>query len=328
MLAFLAKIMICSSLFCGLYHFLLRKETYFHLNRIYLLAGLLLSVFIPALHISIGIQESAPESLFYSFVNGTKELFLVYILDEVVIYGKASPFTWANILEKIYLIGIFVFSLRIPVFLYQLIKLHLNSRKYKINGISLYVHHEPYVAFSFGRSIYVNKEELEAPDFKTIWKHELQHIKFGHTVESFFLELWCCAFWFNPFVWMSKNRLKELHEFQVDNKLISEGLDVIAYQKHLVNYALAGNAFTASSNFAAIAIKRRVQMLSSKRSSLGRHIRLLAILPLLLLLTSAFAFDFSIAPTPPTPPTPPEIITPIDTLTQDSISILRAEKSN
>ncbi len=292
MLPFLIKTVICSGLFYGLYYFLLRKETFFHLNRLFLLVALLFSVIIPLLHISINLETSVAESLLYSLVNGTKEFFFVYLLDEVVIYGKASPFSWYNIVEKVYFIGIFTFSIRIFVFLYRLLQLRWKSRKYKAGNSHLFVHELPYTAFSFGNAIYVNKKEMQAPYFRVIWQHELMHIKLGHTLESFLLEVWCCLFWFNPFVWAMKRQLKELHEYQVDRQLIQEGMDSVVYQQHLLDYTLDGAAFAAANNFAATALKNRIKMLTKMQATFWQKTKFAFVLPVLLLLVFVFSVDF------------------------------------
>lgn len=294
MLPFVIKTVISSGLFYGLYYILLRKETYFSLNRLFLLTALVLSITIPLLHIPLTFNENVVESLFYSFVNSTKEFFLVYFLDEVVIYGSPSHgIVWTRLITATYIIGVIVFSIRIPIFLYQMSRLHKKSRKYTFNGISIYVHSEPFSAFSYWNNIYVNREELSNKDFKIIWRHEVQHIRKGHTFESFLLEIWSCLFWFNPFIWLIKEQLKEIHEFQTDISLVNDGVNNIDYQKHLLNYTIAGDAFMASSNFATTALKRRIKMLSSKRSSVGRYSRLFLMLPTVLLLLAAFSFNYT-----------------------------------
>ncbi len=330
MFVFLTKTLICSSLFYGLYYILLRKETFFHLNRLYLLATLGLAVGIPLLQFSINLETSLPESFLYSLVNSSKELLFVYILDEVVVYGQASPFSWYNILEKIYFAGIFIFSARILLFLYRMLRLSLQSRRYKVKNVYLYVHNQPYTAFSFGNAIYVNKNEFKSKDFKVVWKHELTHIQYGHTFESLFLELWTCVFWFNPFVWAIKNTLRDLHEYQTDQKLVKKGIDSIAYQKHLLNYTLESDTFGMANHFAATALKGRITMLAKKQSSFWKKARFSFLLPIVLLLLMAFSTNFTTnsfatsnsssvdvkevierpaipndtIPIPPTPPTP------------------------
>ncbi|PVX52466.1 BlaR1 peptidase M56 [Balneicella halophila] len=320
MIAFIVKTLICSGLLYGLYYFLLRKETFFRLNRIYLLAILLLSALIPLIQITIPIGVSTPESFFYTLVDGTKEFFFVYLLDEVIIYGKASPFSWPNIIEKVYYIGIFVFSIRVFVFLYQITSLHRVSKKYRKDGVRLFVHNKPFTAFSFWNIIYVNKEELNAPDFKVIWKHEIEHIKQGHTIESFLLEVWSCIFWFNPFVWSIKRKLKEIHEYQTDYSLIEQGMDTIVYQQHLLNYTLDGHSFAEASNFAATALKNRIKMLAKSKSPLWRKTKVSLVLPLLLVLVLAFATDY--APLNASETISEPVSPVIDSLSTDSIPVI------
>lgn len=291
MLAYLIKMLIFSGTLYLLYHWLLRRETYFHLNRIYLLAILAISITIPFLHLSLN-SDYTQNSLIYSFINGTQDLFFVVWLDEVVISAKAPySFNWVRLLEVAYIIGIFVFALRIPLFIYRIIRLRVKSRAYKCGNVVLLVHNEPFTAFSFWNYIYVNKEEFQDKNFKVVWKHELAHIRYGHTVESFLLEIICCFFWFNPFVWAVKNRLKEVHEFQVDSNLVQREIDTIDYQKHLLNYVLDGNVFAGGNHFATTAIKRRVSMLITKPSSWVKKMRFLVVIPVLVFLMSAFSFE-------------------------------------
>lgn len=291
MIVYLIKMLICSGALYFLYHLLLRKETYFHLNRVYLWAILFVSITIPLLHFSLA-ERTFTESFLYSFINSTQELFFVIWLDEVVISAKAPySFDWVQLLEVTYIIGIFVFFMRIPVFAYRILYLRLKSRKYKVGNISLFVHSQPFTAFSFGGGVYVNKQELKKKNFKVVWKHELEHIKYGHTIESFFLEVFCCLFWFNPFVWAIKYRLKEIHEYQVDMSVIKQGVNTLDYQKHLVNYILDGDLFVGGSHFAATIVKRRIQMLVSKPSSLSKRMRFLAVVPVFVLLLAAFSFQ-------------------------------------
>lgn len=294
MLPFAIKTVVSSGLLYGLYYLLLRKETYFSLNRLFLVFALVVAIVIPTLQIPLSLNESVAESFFYSFVNGAKEFFLVYLLDEVVIYGTPTgSINWTHLVTVAYLIGVLVFFMRIPVFLYQMRRLHKKSRKYSVKGISLYVHNQPFSAFSYWNNVYVNKEELIQKDFKVVWKHEVQHIRMGHTFESFFLEIWSCLFWFNPFVWLIKKQLKEIHEFQTDTSLVNAGIDSIDYQNHLLNYTIESSTFVASNSFAKTTLKRRIKMLSCKRSSVEKYGKLFLVVPLILLLFATFSINYT-----------------------------------
>lgn len=290
MLVYLIKTLICSGTLYLLYYWLLRKQTYFHLNRIYLLSILVLSAIIPYLHISVESYYTQ-DSFIQSFINNSKELFFTVWLDEVIVLAKA-PYSWVDLLETTYLIGIFVFSLRIILFLYRIIVLRLASRVYTIGHIKLLVHEKPFAAFSFMHYIYANKEDFQSSHFKVIWKHELAHIQHLHTIESFLLEIICCLFWFNPFVWAIKHKLKDIHEYQIDAHLVKKGINRIDYQQQLVNYVLRGELFSGGSHFATSVIKHRIAMLIKKPSPWQKKIRFVVVVPVLMLLLSAFSLKY------------------------------------
>ncbi len=292
MLLFLIKSLICTALLYGVYKISFREETYFTTARIYLLSILTLSIAIPLVHIPVSFSvETSFDTLFSYMIEGARNLLFVNLLDEVVIWGSPSGVNWVLWLERLYIIGILIFSLRLLRFFFEILRLHTKSKKHKVGNINLYIHQESYTAFSFLNNVYVNKEEFREASFRVVWKHELEHIRQLHTFESFMLELLCCLFWFNPIVWICRSNLKELHEFLVDESMLKQGVDSLSYQKYLVNYAFGGDVFTSGNHFAVVSVKRRIQMMDRNRHEIFHRWKFVFMLPVLLLLLCAFSLD-------------------------------------
>jgi hypothetical protein len=102
---YILQVNIYLLVFYGFYKLLLDKETYFTLNRIYLLSAGLLSLAIPFLRFEWFTEQPATQP----FSAGIGEL--NDLMTEVMI-GNANPdrFSMGNLVVSIYLIGILFFS--------------------------------------------------------------------------------------------------------------------------------------------------------------------------------------------------------------------------
>lgn len=108
--------------FYGFYYFLLRKETFFQLNRAYLLVTALVSILIPLVHFSLPVAEVTS-----GFSDMETPIFEPTYLPELVQQWHATApvvwepleaaqpapgFTFGQLLWLIYAIGIAVMSFR------------------------------------------------------------------------------------------------------------------------------------------------------------------------------------------------------------------------
>src|ERR1700761_542880 len=103
-------------LFYGFYALLLRKETFFQLNRIYLLVAALLSFCIPVIQLSWVKNLFITEQVRYSIYHSSYAL-NIYAYHPV----ESSPVTIGQVLTIAYLAGIGLLFLR---FIWQLSKVN------------------------------------------------------------------------------------------------------------------------------------------------------------------------------------------------------------
>ncbi|WP_158561181.1 M56 family metallopeptidase [Emticicia sp. C21] len=245
-LFYLVQVNLYLILFYSFYRLVLFGETFHQLNRAYLIASALLSFGIP---------------LWYSeYVQSwfiTKEINEVFytIYDPSMILvrpTKGVSFTWADILEGLYIIGISIFTIRLAITLLQLIIVLKNKDFGK------------FTAFSFFGYSFVD-ETLKKRD--TILAHEHVHMQQLHSADVMIFEIIAILNWFNPVVYQYKKDIKHIHEFiaddiaaQNENSKAEYAMLLFTQEFGLHPDQLTNRFFTHST------LKRRIQMLSKPRS--------------------------------------------------------------
>ncbi|HEY3383451.1 MAG TPA: M56 family metallopeptidase [Vicinamibacterales bacterium] len=55
--------------------------------------------------------------------------------------------------------------------------------------------------------------------------HERTHIRQGHSPDILLIQCAAIGQWFNPFIWLYKTALRELHEYLADRGVLAQGFD-------------------------------------------------------------------------------------------------------
>ena len=143
--------------------------------------------------------------------------------------------------------------------------------------------------FSFFNIIFVNKSNTSDDDFRNIISHEMIHIRQYHSIDLIIMELLSIFQWFNPFVWPYKKSLKETHEYLADNAVIAQGCNAAKYQLLIFEQHVGVKLFEFENNFNHSQIKRRITMITKRKSKRWAKFKVLLILPVFSLLVLAFA---------------------------------------
>jgi TonB family protein len=242
---YLIQINIYLMLFYGFYFLFLRNETFFQLNRIYLVGSALLSMCIPLFYL---------EWIRDFFMNDKVETGWtgVYM---TVSESFATPLTTpnhtlSNLVSFIYLVGVILFFTRL---LYRLLKVRvlLNANN-----------HEQ--AFSFFNRIKID-ERLPQKDI--ILKHELIHAKQLHSADVLFFEIISIINWFNPTVYFYKNAIKQIHEFIADEAVVQSETSKTDYALLIFSESFGINPHKLTNTFFNQSLlKRRIKMLQKQKS--------------------------------------------------------------
>lgn len=261
---YILKVNIAIVLFYLGYYFLLRKLTFFYLNRCYLLVGTLFSLLYPSIDIAslIGRHQYLPQ----------QNLQLLRF-DDIVQTDRSTIVLW-EVLGVLFWAVVVLLVIRFIIRLMTLWSIHSKSEA----AVYDYYHYRKVLLkinpFSFWKSIYMNPSLHEEKDLKKIFKHESVHVKELHTVDALFIEIICAVCWVNPAVWCMRLAIKENLEFLTDSKVLDSGVDRKTYQYSLVNMITQNHSTFIANHFNLKALKRRIQMMNKKNSSrlnLGKY---------------------------------------------------------
>lgn len=268
------------TLFYGFYRLFLHKETFYVLNRYYLILTSLTAFLLPLLQLGFLNKDVI------STENGAYQEVLQ---DE-------SFFTPENLLLFIYaLIALFFISKVIWGFKH-IISLAKKSEKRIENGITIVELSNTKTAFSFFNFLFIDPE---LPQRNTILNHEMAHIKQKHSLDVIIFEIIGSLSWFNPITYFLKNDIKLLHEFLADEETTGKGIEKYEYAVFLIQNSYGNQSIKFTNQiFNSSILKRRISMLNQKKSAKWARLRLLLVLPItgsmLCASTMAFTKDYGV----------------------------------
>jgi TonB family protein len=255
------------STFFGLYLLLLKRETFFQINRAYLLSALLLSFILPVIHTNLFGQSSIAKQIKYSVIAKPIDVFAS---------GQtgASHFTFFQLVPWAYCFGAVLFALHLLIRLLAVKKIILNAD----NGSS----------YSFFRRIYLSETNSTN---QLICEHESIHAAQWHSVDVLLMEIVIIFNWFNPLVYLLRKELKNVHEFIAD-----EGALKLSGSKKEYAMLLFSQTFETPINnlvnpfFNQKLLKQRIMMIQkdkSQKTALLKYLLAVPLFALMLTLSSA-----------------------------------------
>lgn len=260
-------------LFYGSYWLLLRQNTFFALNRAYLLASVVLSLLLPLIELPGGAAESLPVGTI------TLPAFAVGTDTPTDVDGlPVSQWLWL-----VYGLGVGAMLVRLGLNLRAVFRLIRQGDIEQYPNYSLVqLPDDATPSFSFGRFLVLNRTDaLTQPD--VLLRHEEAHIRQHHTTDILFMELARAAFWFHPVLWLYKRALQEVHEFLADQAVLRTPQP--DYARQLVAYALNVPATALTTPFVSVStLKQRIVMLQKPQSNRRALLAYALALPLAALL--------------------------------------------
>lgn len=255
---------ISLSLFALVYFLFLRRETFFSVNRWFLLVSIGFSAFLPLFHIPFYAPQATmlPEVTVTPYIN---------LLSSVTIYGTAlshgaEQFVLNySLLGYSYLLGVVLFSGILFLRIYQIVRLIVQNQVIPEGRIKLVILDRELSPFSFLNYIFVSNNLQNTNGWEKMLEHEKQHIRQGHTYDVLVLEFVAVFQWFNPFFWVFRRALRENHEFLADQAVISHGTTPSWYKQILLNQYV-GEQVVLANNFNYSLIKNRIKMISKIKS--------------------------------------------------------------
>ncbi|WP_316742602.1 M56 family metallopeptidase [Pedobacter antarcticus] len=255
-------------LFYLFYKLLLEKETFFRLNRYYLITAAMSAMLIPLIpHDWLSLQKSIFEKV-------QAQEILIMLSEVSVSPLKSSTPGWITVAASIYLAGAVFFTLRLTRRLLQLRK----TMGKPVSGM----------AFSF---FGFKRIDSRLDGAAIIDRHEEVHIRHIHSADIIFFEILSIIYWFNPVIYAYKKSIIQVHEFYADEVASAYQGDKAAYAMLLLSKALRiDSQVLTNSFFNEPLLKTRIHMLNKRKSAKPAVLKYALFIPLCagtLLLTSA-----------------------------------------
>jgi beta-lactamase regulating signal transducer with metallopeptidase domain len=260
------------------YEFLLKQETFHRQNRLYLLCTFVLGILLPLLpwqqHVTLaGPLQRLQIASTAAATKGTG------VQQTAAATPELSFFDPARTLWLLYLTGVIVAGSLLLRECLQLYSAYRKGSKTRSEGwiiIETGGSHNPY---SFLKCIFVSKRQLYSDSqWQMLLQHEQAHYHKRHLFDLILLQTACIVCWFHPLVYYYRNRLRLLHEYEVDRNAEA---DVAVYGRFLLEQALLNRAPAMTHSFDYSPIKDRIMMLTKQSSAPKMRLKMLLTLPLI-----------------------------------------------
>lgn len=281
LLNYLLEVNISLVLFMLVYVLLLRGETQFSFNRIYLMLSLVASFVFPFFHFRVPVSNE--------LVPSANNLMPSYLLNELRVNGDEINVTQAAneirpllVVEWVYAIAL---AILMTLFLYRIariIQLFSKSFTYRWRNYTVSETNDAQPTFSFFHFILIGQANKLSPNEKEdILIHESLHIQRLHSLDILLVNLVGIVCWFNPIVYFYKRTLVQLHEFEADAFAV-RGKDTSAYCGLLAKVALHSAGFPLGNHFNSSLTIKRIQMMKTMKRKI-QNWKVAALVPIVLL---------------------------------------------
>jgi TonB-dependent SusC/RagA subfamily outer membrane receptor len=278
---FIVKISIGLAVTWLFYWLLLRRLTFYRWNRLFLLVYPAMAFLVPFIDITDLLHQGDDKAWLRAIPVLEQYSFRMEPQERIVWLTPAS-------------IGLLVLAAGSIIMAARFCWQYWSLRKTVSGAVlladdeaRLYHVNKHIVPFSFGRSIYLNKDLHTEAELQEILRHEFIHVKQRHSLDMIWGELLCIINWYNPFAWLLRNAIRQNLEFIADHQVLANGVDRKQYQYMLLKVT-GMSAFSVANNFNLSSLKKRIIMMNKKTSATVHLLRFVLIVPVLAVLLLAF----------------------------------------
>jgi TonB family protein len=266
---YMVKVAIYMIAFYLVYSLILNKDTSHGRNRAFLLMSLISALILPL--ITFETFKPLDIQFFGKLLSG---VLIQENADTVSGVSSGNPF---HLISSIYFSGVAILILKMAIDLANLFWLIAKHRKpgsriIRFQGFNT-------AGFSAMGYIFINTR-LNPEEAGEIINHEKNHLKQNHYIDILFFEFVAAFQWFNPVMYLLNRELRAIHEFQADRDCLNSGIPVVNYQSLLLTQVFKSGAFKLSHSFSNPSlIRKRMVMMTKKRTSQIAGLKLLLVIP-------------------------------------------------
>ena len=265
-----AKVAVLIAIFYMFYRLMLSRETFHRVNRLTLLltatASFVLPLCIITLHKTVRMEASPMVSV------GNLQM-------EVA--ADAGPEWWQVLLPAIFIIGVVATLGHTLMSMFRILMLIKRSEKHpQPDGITICVTcNDQIQPFSWMRYIVMSRRDYEDGN-PAILAHERGHIRLRHSWDLLLVDTLTALQWFNPAMWMLRQDLRAIHEYEADGEVLSLGINARQYQYLLITKAAGIGGYSLANGISHSTLKNRINMMLHKKSERRSLLKLLALIPI------------------------------------------------
>lgn len=285
--AYILKLSISLAVVYLFYHLVLRKLTFYNWNRWYLLGYTLLSFAIACIDVTPALEKSdlTGNDLLRFIPSVSIPTKPVQAAASLVTDTQAwDRWDWLLLLLSAGAAGLLV---RLCIRCLSFYRIRRHATLLSNGDMKLYQVDQKIIPFSFGNSIFINRQLHGEAELEEIIRHEFVHVKQKHTHDIILSELLCILNWYNPFAWLIRKAIRQNLEFIADHQVLQSGLDKKHYQ-YLLLKVIGNNHFSIASQFNFSSLKKRIVMMNKIKSTRAHALKFLFLLPVAAVLLLAF----------------------------------------
>ena len=265
------KVAVLIAIFYLFYRLLLSRDTFHSLNRVVLLATAAASFVLPfcvfSFHHTV-VLESVRSS--------------VAIGKPLATIVEPSMTWWQMAIVTVFFLGALIVVGHVVWSVVQVVRLIMHSERHpQADGVVIAVTQRKVSPFSWMRYIVLNVADFEHQD-PAIMAHERAHIRRRHSLDVLLVDTLTALQWFNPAIWMLRQDLRAIHEYEADAAVLSQGINMRQYLYLLVQKAVVSGGYSIANGITHSTLKNRIKMMLKHKKSNGKSwLKLLALLPIL-----------------------------------------------
>ena len=179
----------------------------------------------------------------------------------------------------LYLIGVIVMILYFLVSLVRLALFILKGEHIKQDDCRIILHRHNSVA-PFAWCGYIMMPRRDWYEFgQMIVCHEKAHIECRHWIDLLFMQAAIIITWYCPAIWLLRNELHTLHEYEADSRVLASGVKREEYQMFLIKKTVGARFATLSNCLNHSSLKKRITMMLSSKPTGKARVRAFVMVP-------------------------------------------------
>lgn len=282
MIQYLINVTLIWAICLAAYEVLLKRHTYHQWNRVFLLLSVAAGLLIPL----ISVSEQTIRTVSRPVSAGVRQWMMIKhaavttaapspIPVHDTITAAAPVISWVLVL---YLAGVALAIGLQAGELLQIIRAYKSGTKTKHGRSCIIRIQKDTDPYSFFNLIFISvRRNYSENELEMILQHELRHAAKRHSADLLFISLVQIACWFHPLIYLFRQRLRLIHEYQADEVARHQ---YTTYGTFLLEQSLLSAGAPSLAHSFHSSIKNRIIMLTKETSGKRQLARYLITIPM------------------------------------------------